>query len=302
METACIKTRKNEAIYHVATNNIFLKPGTTCITKTDHGIDIGKILSKSTAQKLADSEPQGELIRKATKDDFAVLPEIEKIEKKAFKLCREKSKEKNLEMKLISVKCLFDKTKVIFYFVAENRIDFRELVRDLAAVFRTRIEMRQIGVRDESRITGGYGCCGQQLCCTKMKGVFAPVSIKMAKEQNLNLNSLKISGICGRLLCCLGYEYDIYKELNEELPAPGTEICIGDSFVIVESVDTLKQTVQLMYHNHRINVHKNDLSYSGDQYRISQEVMNRIENHMVDDADDDFYFDFEENSTNKKHT
>ena len=148
-------------------------------------------------------------------------------------------------MKLISVKCLFDRTKIIFYFVAENRIDFRELVRELASIFRTRIEMRQIGVRDEARLVGGYGPCGKQLCCVHQSEEFEPVSIKMAKEQNLNLNSLKISGMCGRLLCCLGYEYKLYKEINEDMPEPGAEIQAGDITYIVTGVDTLKETIRI---------------------------------------------------------
>jgi cell fate regulator YaaT (PSP1 superfamily) len=156
-------------------------------------------------------EVKGRAVRLMTPEDMEKLPEIEALEKKAFDMCREKAKAKNLDMKLVAVKSLFDRTKIIFYFVSENRIDFRELVRELAAVFRTRIEMRQIGVRDEARLVGGYGPCGKELCCVNQREEFEPVSIKMAKEQSLNLNSLKISGMCGRLLCCLAYEFETYR-------------------------------------------------------------------------------------------
>ena len=179
-------------------------------------------------------------------------------------------------MKLVNVKSLFDRTKIIFYFVSENRIDFRELVRDLASIFRTRIEMRQIGVRDESRMIEGYGPCGQPLCCTKFQGNFAPVSIKMAKEQNLNLNSLKISGICGRLLCCLEYEYQVYNELNQTLPSQGSKVNIADKSVYVEAVDTLKETIRVKFNDAHINVHRNDLVPEGNTYRVKESFIKNL--------------------------
>jgi cell fate regulator YaaT (PSP1 superfamily) len=216
-----------------------------------------------------------------------LLPEIDAIEDKAFKICKEKAVAKKLDMKLISVKCLFDKTKIIFYFVAENRIDFRELVRELAAIFRTRIEMRQIGVRDEARLVGGYGPCGRQHCCVHKRQEFDPVSIKMAKEQDLNLNSLKISGMCGRLLCCLGYEYAVYKELNEKLPKLGTEIIAGDKKFTVESVDTLKESLQIKNAEQTIEISNNDIEIIKGVHILKKNVLDRI-NNPDDDTNEEF--------------
>ncbi len=285
MDISYIKIRKNKEIYCVSNNNIFLKPQTQCITETPHGIDIGFILKSCIKRCRPDEEVKGKIIRIASEEDTKKIPELEEIEKKAFDLCKSKSIEKKLDMKLINVKCLFDKTKIIFYFVAENRVDFRELVRDLAAVFRTRIEMRQIGVRDESRMVGGYGPCGRPLCCTRFRGYFAPVSIKMAKEQNLNLNSLKISGICGRLLCCLDYEHEVYKELNANLPQTGSKIHVGEESFFVDSIDSIKQTIQLSYIDHRISVHRDDLKLENGKYTLSQQVIDRIEHHDHEEFD-----------------
>lgn len=279
-----IKLRNSQQIYFVDKNGLFAKKGTQCIAETEHGTDLGTIMPCGCAKKIASEDIKGKLLRKATQADLDTIPEIESIESKAFEVCRTKAKEKNLEMKLIGVKCLFDHTKIIFYFVAESRIDFRELVRDLAAVFRTRIEMRQIGVRDESRVIGGYGTCGRRLCCEHLKGEFEPVSIKMAKEQNLNLNSLKISGMCGRLLCCLCYEYDVYRELNETLPHQGSEITSGASVFNVEAVDTLKQTMRIRCQNHVMEVHRKSLDFDGKKYSISKETMDKLM-RVDDDAE-----------------
>lgn len=289
MDKAYIKMRKNESIYTVKTGKIFLKPGTQCIAQTDHGMDIASVLKPCLKHVSESDELKGEIIRKATEEDLNQLPAIEEIEKKAYNLCKTKAKEKKLEMKLVTVKCIFDKTKIIFYFVAENRIDFRELVRDLASVFRTRIEMRQIGVRDESRIVGGYGPCGKTLCCTIFRGKFAPVSIKMAKEQNLNLNSLKISGICGRLLCCLDYEHEVYKDLNENLPQLHEEIFVGKEAYTVMAIDTLKQTIQINFKSHRLTIHRSDINYDGKRYTIPEEMIDKLDH---EDHEDHEEFDF----------
>ncbi|HQQ52165.1 MAG TPA: regulatory iron-sulfur-containing complex subunit RicT, partial [Spirochaetota bacterium] len=226
MDITGVKLRCSQQIYHVYTNNLFARRNSLCVVETEHGIDIGRVFKKILCQPDESLKVTGKLLRLATAEDLATLPQIEALEDRAFQICKEKIKEKKLEMKLIMVKSLFDKTKIIFYFVADGRIDFRELVRDLAAVFKTRIEMRQIGVRDEARMCGGYGTCGRQLCCVNLKEEFEPVSIKMAKDQNMNLHSLKISGMCGRLLCCLGYEFHIYREINESLHGPGTQFVI----------------------------------------------------------------------------
>jgi len=214
------------------------------------------------------------------------------VEKKAFDLCKEKAKNKKLDMKLVSVKSLFDKTKIIFYFVAENRIDFRELVRELASVFRTRIEMRQIGVRDEARLVGGYGPCGRQLCCVHQREEFDPVSIKMAKEQSLNLNSLKISGMCGRLLCCLGYEYKTYKELNVGIPGYGTEIRAGDKKLFVLSSDVLKGAVRLKVDERVVEVLKEDLEQNNNKYHLKKGSMEKLTRPEEDETEEDESYDF----------
>lgn len=289
MEITDVKLRNSYQVCHVWTNNIFIKCGTTCVVETEHGMDIGRITRRKVKVDDPDNEVKGKLLRLPTKEDLEVLPEIEAIEQKAFSICRTKAKEKVLDMKLISVKCLLDKTKIIFYFVADNRIDFRELVRDLASVFRTRIEMRQIGVRDEARLIGGYGPCGRQLCCTHMKEGFDPVSIKMAKEQSLNLNSMKISGMCGRLLCCLGHEYSFYKEINKGLPSIGAEIHVGKKKYVVEGIDALRETVKMRYDNYTVDVSAKHLVYARGNYSVSDEVVQKLVNNDEDEGDETGY-------------
>jgi cell fate regulator YaaT (PSP1 superfamily) len=169
MDITGVKLRCSQQIYHVYTNNLFVRRNSLCVVETEHGIDIGRVFKKILCQPDESLKVTGKLLRLATAEDLATLPQIEALEDRAFQICKEKIKEKKLEMKLIMVKSLFDKTKIIFYFVADGRIDFRELVRDLAAVFKTRIEMRQIGVRDEARMCGGYGTCGRQLAVLILK-------------------------------------------------------------------------------------------------------------------------------------
>jgi cell fate regulator YaaT (PSP1 superfamily) len=287
MEITSVKFRKNNAVYILRTEGIAAPAGSDCVAETEHGIDYGSVLSTVTRDDIDAKEIKGKLLRVATDEDKSKIAEIEDTEKKAFVACRDKHREKKLDMKLVNVKCLFDKSKIIFYFVAENRIDFRELVRDLASVFRTRIEMRQIGVRDEARMIGGYGSCGRHLCCGHMSGEFAPVSIRMAKEQNLNLNSLKISGICGRLLCCLSYECDTYAELNVGLPEPGADITIAGKLFHVQAVDTLKQAIRLNHSGHIIEVKKEDLTCENNRYSISQEVIDKIRHQDEHEHDED---------------
>jgi len=291
MEISAVKLRNSYQIYFINTNNIFVNQNAICVVETEHGIDVGKVVKIPKYQNNPDIEPKGKLLRLITPEDEAVLPELTAIEEKAYKLCKEKAKTKELKMKLISIKCLFDKTKIIFYFVAENRIDFRELVRELAAVFRTRIEMRQIGVRDEARLVGGFGLCGRQHCCVHQREEFDPVSIKMAKEQNLNLNSLKISGMCGRLLCCLGYEYCTYKEMNKNLPRIGSEIKTTDDAYTVISCDTLDESLRMRNKDRIIKVHREDLDFKNNQYSINKERLKELiqgdEHHEEEDDDDD---------------
>lgn len=263
---------------YFSTNGLSIEPNMYYILETENGTDIGRSCRRIKYFDDNETEQKGKIVRAANEEEIGKLKDISSTENKAFDICKKKIEERKLEMKLVSVKCLFDKTKIIFYFVAENRIDFREVVRDLAAVFRTRIEMRQIGVRDETKIVGGFGLCGRELCCGFLNNGFDPVSIKMAKEQNLNLNSLKISGMCGRLLCCLGYEYDLYKELNKNLPSIDTEIQIGEKIYKVISVDTLNGNIKLKNDNQIINVSNADVQKKDNKFFISQEVMQRISN------------------------
>jgi cell fate regulator YaaT (PSP1 superfamily) len=289
MEISAVKLRNSFQINYVNTNNLFVNQNALCLVETEHGVDIGHAYRCGKNRNHDGSGIKGKLLRLITTEDLKQIPEIEAIEKSAFVKCREKAKAKNLEMKLISVKCLFDKTKIIFYFIAENRIDFRELVRELASIFRTRIEMRQIGVRDEARLVGGYGPCGKQLCCVHQGEEFEPVSIKMAKEQNLNLNSLKISGMCGRLLCCLGYEYKLYREINDQMPGLGAEIQAGDATYIVTGVDTLKETIQMRHDGRSVEISKSDLDFQNNKYILRKDILDKIE-HADDENHEEYSY------------
>ena len=204
-----------------------------------------------------------------------------KKEKEAYKICLEKIRKHNLEMKLIDAEYTFDNNKVLFYFTADGRIDFRELVKDLAAVFKTRIELRQIGVRDETKIVGGIGICGRPLCCHTHLSEFAPVSIKMAKEQNLSLNPTKISGVCGRLMCCLNNEEETYEELNRKLPNVGDFVTADDGLKgEVHSVNVLRQMVKVLVD---INDEKELKEYRADQLRFKKKHKNRKDNSSTED-------------------
>jgi cell fate regulator YaaT (PSP1 superfamily) len=285
MELSAVKLRNSFQIYYIDTNNIFVNQNTMSVVETEHGVDLGRVFKLKPCHNKPDIHVTGKLLRKATAEDMEQIPVIEELEKKAFDICREKAKTKNLNMKLIAVKSLFDRTKIIFYFVAENRIDFRELVRELASVFRTRIEMRQIGVRDEARLVGGYGPCGRIQCCVNQREDFEPVSIKMAKEQNLNLNSLKISGMCGRLLCCLGYEYETYRDLSVGMPVPGTEIICEDVIYNVISADVLKQTMKIKDRDRLMEISKEDIERRDNTFHIRKDVINRIRQSEDDAAE-----------------
>jgi cell fate regulator YaaT (PSP1 superfamily) len=287
MEISAVKLRNSFQIIYANTNHLFVKQGACCLIETEHGLDIGHVFKCKRFRHFPEAEVKGKLVRMMSQEDLKQLPEIETIEKNAFAKCSEKAAAKKLQMKLISVKCLFDKTKIIFYFVAENRIDFRELVRELASVFRTRIEMRQIGVRDEARLVGGYGPCGKQLCCVHQRDEFEPVSIKMAKEQNLNLNSLKISGMCGRLLCCLAYEYRLYREINDRMPKLGTEIKSGDATYVITGVDTLKETILMRHGSRTLEIQNSDIELQNGSYILKKDVATKIDN--ANDQEEDAY-------------
>ncbi len=218
------------------------------IVETVRGIEYGTVVGlpmEIDARKV--TQPLKEVIRVATPEDTEteILNRVK--EREAYRICQEKIQAHGLDMKLINAEYTFDNSKVLFYFTADGRVDFRDLVKDLASVFRTRIELRQIGVRDETKILGGYGICGRPLCCHTWMSDFIPVSIKMAKEQNLSLNPTKISGVCGRLMCCLKNEADTYEELNRNLPKVGDEVRGNDGLSgLVESVNVLRQTVRIL--------------------------------------------------------
>lgn len=209
-------------IYYFSPGDLRLTVGDRVIVETVRGVECGEVVIAN--RQIADNQlntPLKPIIRAATEQDMQVLAKNKEKEKDAFRICEEKIAFRKLKMNLVDVECTFDNNKLLFYFTAENRVDFRELVKDLAAVFRTRIELRQIGVRDEAKILGGLGICGREFCCKSYMGDFQPVSIKMAKEQGLSLNPTKISGTCGRLMCCLKNEHNVYEELLKITPKVG---------------------------------------------------------------------------------
>ncbi len=235
-------------IYFFAPGKLQIQKGDKVIVETARGVEFGSVIVGP--KEVPDEEimqPLKSVIRIATEEDKKTEEKNREKEKEAFAICQEKIRNHNLDMKLINAEYTFDNNKVLFYFTADGRIDFRELVKDLAAVFRTRIELRQIGVRDETKIRGGIGICGRPLCCHTYLSEFAPVSIKMAKEQNLSLNPTKISGVCGRLMCCLTNEEETYEELNNRLPAIGDYVTTGDGLRgEVQSVSVLRQLVKVV--------------------------------------------------------
>ena len=243
-----VRFRNAGKIYYFSPGNMEIKTGDHVIVETARGIEYGYVvLGSRDVEESKVIQPLKSVIRMATKDDKNKEQLNRAKEKDAFKICQEKIRKHNLEMKLIDVEYTFDNNKILFYFTADGRIDFRELVKDLAAIFKTRIELRQIGVRDETKILGGIGICGRPLCCHTYLSEFVPVSIKMAKEQNLSLNPTKISGVCGRLMCCLKNEEETYEELNRKLPNPGDRVTTPEGLKgEVQSVNVLRQYVKVI--------------------------------------------------------
>ena len=243
-----VRFRTAGKIYYFDPAGRKVKTGDHVIVETARGIEYGYVvLGNREVDESKVVPPLKPVIRMATAEDEAVETKNKNKEKEAFKICQDKIKKHNLEMKLIDAEYTFDNNKVLFYFTADGRIDFRELVKDLASVFKTRIELRQVGVRDETKIMGGIGICGRALCCHSYLSEFIPVSIKMAKEQNLSLNPTKISGICGRLMCCLKNEQEAYEHLNSNLPNVGETVKTFDGFKgEVTSVNVLRQKVKIV--------------------------------------------------------
>ena len=243
-----VRFRHAGKIYYFSPGKLKVKTGDYVIVETARGLEYGYVVIGN--KEVDDSkviQPLKPVMRMATEQDTRQAEENKEKEKEAFKICLEKIRKHKLEMKLIDVEYTFDNNKVLFYFTADGRIDFRQLVKDLAAIFKTRIELRQIGVRDETKILGGIGICGRCLCCHTYLSEFVPVSIKMAKEQNLSLNQTKISGVCGRLMCCLKNEQETYEELNKKLPGIGDFVTTPDGLQgTVHSVNVLRQRVKVI--------------------------------------------------------
>lgn len=243
-----VRFRSGGKVYYFGPGQMEIKSGDHVIVETARGVEYGYVVLGN--RQVEDSkviQPLKSVIRMATAEDRAKEESNRRKEKDAFGICQEKIRKHGLEMKLIDVEYTFDNNKVLFYFTADGRIDFRELVKDLASVFKTRIELRQIGVRDETKILGGIGICGRTLCCHSHLSEFVPVSIKMAKEQNLSLNPTKISGVCGRLMCCLKHEEETYEYLNRKLPNVGDFVTADDGLKgVVHSVNVLRQLVKVI--------------------------------------------------------
>lgn len=259
-----VRFRQAGKVYFFDPLDMDIEKGQHVIVETARGIEYGSVVLEM--REVEDDKvvlPLKPVIRIATAEDDARERGNRDKEKEAYKICLEKIQKHGLEMKLIDAEYTFDNNKVLFYFTADGRIDFRELVKDLASVFRTRIELRQIGVRDETKIRGGLGICGRELCCKSYLSEFAPVSIKMAKDQNLSLNPTKISGVCGRLMCCLKNEEDTYEYLNSNLPDVGDRVTTADGLSgEVTSVNVLRQLVKVI-----VNVGKDEKDIK--EYKIA---------------------------------
>ncbi len=243
-EIAQVKLKKDNKVIYFDTNNIRVKVGKFCIIEDGRGIEFGEVVSEPEIILEKDiDDPLRKIVRLASLEDIRQIETNKRMQKEAMALCEKKAEERKLPMKLVAAEYSFDRTKIIFYFSSEDRVDFRELVKDLAYILKARIELRQIGVRDEAKRLGGFGPCGFPLCCVKFLKDFEPVSIRMAKEQNLSLNPMKISGLCGRLMCCLSYEYDFYKQMKGKFPKGGTTINTKEGKGKVVASNPLKMTI-----------------------------------------------------------
>lgn len=245
-----VRFKPTGKVYYFDPQGFDVKRGDNVIVETSRGVEYGEVVQgiKEVEDSVVTNPLKG-VLRIATEDDTATFRLNKEKEKDAYKICAEKIEKHGLDMKLIEVEYTFDGNKILFYFTSDGRVDFRELVKDLASVFKTRIELRQIGVRDESKTLGSIGICGRNLCCSQFLGEFVPVSIKMAKEQGLSLNPTKISGACGRLMCCLKYEQETYEALNSELPSMGIAVDTPNGRGTVVGVEVLKGKVRVCLEN-----------------------------------------------------
>lgn len=265
-EIVGVRFKKAGKIYYFSPDGKKIDVDVPVIVETARGVEYGNVvIANREVSNDAVTQPLKKIIRLATKEDEAVNEQNKKRANEAFDICLEKIKNRDLEMKLVGVEITFDRSKLIFYFTAPGRVDFRELVKELASIFRTRIELRQIGVRDESKLLNGIGICGRALCCATYLAEFQPVSIKMAKEQNLSLNPTKISGICGRLMCCLKYEEETYEHLNSKLPHVGNRVRTPDGDGEVLDVSVIRQLV-------KVEVRKNPKDVPSVNYYAVEEV------------------------------
>ncbi|MEG1814088.1 MAG: stage 0 sporulation family protein, partial [Clostridia bacterium] len=245
-----VRFKKAGKVYYFDPTDVWPKAGDSVVVETARGVELGEVISG--AREVEDNQivaPLKKVIRVASPEDIRRAEFNRAREPETFRICQDKIEQHKLEMKLVDVEYAFDGSKIIFYFTANGRIDFRELVKDLASVFKTRIELRQIGVRDEAKMLGGLGACGRQLCCDAFLGDFQPVSIKMAKEQNLSLNPAKISGQCGRLMCCLKYEQDYYETTLKKLPRLGREALTPDGPGYITDINVIREKVKVRVRN-----------------------------------------------------
>ncbi|MCT8975695.1 stage 0 sporulation family protein [Clostridium sp. CX1] len=289
-----VRFKKAGKIYYFSPGELEVKDNSNVIVETARGIEFGEcVIAPKQIDESEIVSPLKSVIRIATEEDVERHTENKAKEKEAFQVCLEKIQQHGLKMKLIDVEYTFDNNKVIFYFTADGRVDFRELVKDLASIFRTRIELRQIGVRDEAKMIGGLGPCGRTLCCSTFLGDFAPVSIKMAKEQNLSLNPTKISGICGRLMCCLNYEQETYEHIRKKMPKVDSVVQTPDGRAVVISNSVVKESAKVRIKTEEgeevikeVSIHDMDLISGGYEGSISEdEIKIDVEPEDAEDAD-----------------
>lgn len=282
-----VRFKRVGKIYYFDPGKLNIKAGMSVIVETARGVEMGEVaIGNREVNENSVVQPLKRVLRIATEQDFERAKENAEKEKEAFDICIAKIREHKLEMKLVEVEYTFDLSKILFYFTADGRVDFRELVKDLASVFKTRIELRQIGVRDEAKMLGSFGICGRNLCCAQFLGDFVPVSIKMAKEQGLSLNPTKISGICGRLMCCLKYEQEAYEDLLKITPHQGAVVKTPNGKGVVTSVNLLKGKLKVNIEGEKENTiaefdvkdvkilkdnHKEDVQH------IDEEILKKLE-------------------------
>ena len=254
-----------------------VKQGDKVIVETARGVECGEVVvADREIDETKFNVPIKPIIRIATEDDMNRIERNKVKEKDAFKICEEKIAAHKLNMNLIDVECTFDNNKLLFYFTAENRVDFRELVKGLASVFRTRLELRQIGVRDEAKMLGGLGICGQPFCCSRFLGEFQPVSIKMAKEQGLSLNPTKISGTCGRLMCCLKYEQDAYEDLLKTTPKQGAIVKTTSGRGVVEEVNLITGKLRV-----KLDSNENIVTFDKKEVEVIKDSVIRVDKNEI---------------------